>query len=41
MGGLLTLEAFTNVFPEIDTTARGTRGLTSSQKDHKSTIQGK
>lgn len=40
MGGLLTLDAFTKVFPEIDTTARGTQGLTPSQKDHKSTIQG-
>jgi len=40
MGGLLTLPAFTKVFPEIDTTAAGTAGLTASQKDHRSTIQG-
>ncbi|KAK5057666.1 hypothetical protein LTR84_011667 [Exophiala bonariae] len=40
MGGLLTLPAFTKIFPEIDTTAAGTAGLTASQKDHRSTIQG-
>ncbi|KAL2441509.1 Sugar transporter STL1 [Exophiala dermatitidis] len=37
MGGLLTLPSFTSVFPEIDTTATG---LTQSQADHRSTIQG-
>ncbi|KAL2441530.1 Sugar transporter STL1 [Exophiala dermatitidis] len=37
MGGLLTLPSFTSVFPEIDTTASG---LTQSQADHRSTIQG-
>lgn len=40
MGGLLTLPAFTKVFPEIDTTTSGTAGLTASQIDHRSTIQG-
>lgn len=40
MGGLLTLPAFTSVFPEIDTTAAGTQGLTQGQINHKSTIQG-
>ncbi|OQV02557.1 hypothetical protein CLAIMM_07738 [Cladophialophora immunda] len=40
MGGLLTLPAFTSVFPEIDTTKEGLRGLTQSQANHKSTIQG-
>jgi MFS family permease len=40
MGGLLTLPAFTKVFPEIDTTAAGTAGLTASQAEHRSTIQG-
>lgn len=40
MGGLLTLPAFTSVFPEIDTTANGLAGLTKSQADHKSTVQG-
>ena len=38
MGGLLTLPAFTSVFPEIDTT--NTQGLSASQINHKSTIQG-
>ncbi|KAJ9499524.1 hypothetical protein LTR99_009693 [Exophiala xenobiotica] len=37
MGGLLTLPAFTSVFPEIDTTRPG---LTQSQANHVSTIQG-
>ncbi|EXJ73621.1 uncharacterized protein A1O5_03383 [Cladophialophora psammophila CBS 110553] len=40
MGGLLTLPAFTSVFPEIDTTKEGLQGLTQSQANHKSTIQG-
>ncbi|EXJ95770.1 hypothetical protein A1O1_00894 [Capronia coronata CBS 617.96] len=40
MGGLLTLPAFTSVFPEIDTSANGVAGLTPSQANHKSTIQG-
>lgn len=40
MGGLLTLPSFTKVFPEINTTAAGTKGLTKSQAEHKSTIQG-
>ncbi|EXJ89874.1 hypothetical protein A1O3_02941 [Capronia epimyces CBS 606.96] len=40
MGGLLTLPAFASVFPEIDTTAAGLAGLTKSQANHKSTIQG-
>jgi MFS family permease len=40
MGGLLTLPAFTAVFPEIDTTAQGLQGLSQSQANHKSTIQG-
>lgn len=40
MGGLLTLPAFTAVFPQIDTTDAGTRGLTDAQKTHKSTING-
>jgi hypothetical protein len=40
MGGLLTLPSFVETFPEIDLTASGTRGLTQSQVDHKSTIQG-
>ncbi|KIY03098.1 uncharacterized protein Z520_01565 [Fonsecaea multimorphosa CBS 102226] len=40
MGGLLTLPAFTSVFPEIDTTKQGLQGLTQSQANHKSTIQG-
>ena len=40
MGGLLTLPSFTKTFPEIDTTAKGTAGLTKSQAEHKSTIQG-
>lgn len=38
MGGLLTLPSFTSVFPEIDTT--NTDGLSRSQINHKSTIQG-
>ncbi|ETN38045.1 uncharacterized protein HMPREF1541_07668 [Cyphellophora europaea CBS 101466] len=37
-GGLLTLPSFTATFPEIDTTK--TDGLSQSQIDHKSTIQG-
>ncbi|KAJ9611136.1 hypothetical protein H2200_004319 [Cladophialophora chaetospira] len=40
MGGLLTLPAFTKIFPEINTTAEGLRGLSQSQADHRSTIQG-
>ncbi|ETI25177.1 hypothetical protein G647_04550 [Cladophialophora carrionii CBS 160.54] len=40
IGGLLTLKQFTSVFPEIDTTAEGVRGLTPSQANHRSTIQG-
>lgn len=40
MGGLLTNPIFTGVFPEIDTTATGTKGLTPSQVNHRSTIQG-
>jgi MFS family permease len=40
MGGLLTLKQFTSVFPEIDTTAEGLRGLSQSQANHRSTIQG-
>lgn len=40
MGGLLTLPAFTSVFPEIDTTKAGLEGLTQSQANHRSTIQG-
>lgn len=40
MGGLLTLPAFTSVFPEIDTTAEGLKGLTQAQQNHVSTIQG-
>jgi MFS family permease len=40
MGGLLTLPAFTSVFPQIDTTEQGLRGLTKSQANHRSTIQG-
>jgi hypothetical protein len=41
MGGLLTLPSFTKQFPEIDTTAKGTAGLSKSAAQHKSTIQGK
>ena len=41
MGGLLTLPSFVETFPEIDVTDAGTRGLDQSQKNHKSTIQGK
>lgn len=40
MGGLLTLPSFTKVFPEIDTTKEGTVGLSGSEVNHKSTIQG-
>lgn len=40
MGGLLTLPNFVSVFPEIDLTAAGTAGLSQSQRDHRSTIQG-
>lgn len=40
MGGILTLPAFTSVFPEINTTKQGLRGLSASQQNHKSTIQG-
>lgn len=40
MGGLLTLPSFTKIFPEIDTTAAGTAGLTSAEAQHRSTIQG-
>jgi hypothetical protein len=40
MGGLLTLPTFTKVFPEIDTTEVGLRGLSQSQANHRSTIQG-
>jgi MFS family permease len=40
MGGLLTLPAFTSVFPEIDTTEAGLRGLSQGQANHRSTIQG-
>ncbi len=40
MGGLLTLPSFVKVFPEIDVTDEGQRGLTQSQKNHRSTIQG-
>ena len=40
MGGLLTLPSFTAVFPQIDTTEDGLRGLTQSQANHRSTIQG-
>ncbi|KAI9728259.1 MAG: hypothetical protein M1834_007752 [Cirrosporium novae-zelandiae] len=39
-GGLLTLDSFVKVFPEIDTTAAGLKGLTPAQQDHRSTIQG-
>jgi hypothetical protein len=40
MGGLLTLPSFVATFPEIDLTASGTKGLSQSQVNHKSTIQG-
>ena len=40
MGGILTLPSFTKIFPEIDPTAEGTAGLTKTQAEHKSTIQG-
>jgi hypothetical protein len=40
MGGLLTLPSFVAISPEIDTTTQGTAGLTKSQAEHKSTIQG-
>jgi MFS family permease len=40
MGGLLTLPAFTSVFPQIDTTDEGLRGLSPSQATHKTTING-
>ena len=40
MGGLLTLPQFTSVFPEIDTTREGLQGLSQSQANHRSTIQG-
>lgn len=40
MGGLLTLPSFVKVFPEMDVTEAGTKGLTQSQKNHRSTIQG-
>ena len=40
MGGLLTLPSFVKVFPQIDTTQAGTANLTTSQKNHRSTIQG-
>jgi MFS family permease len=40
MGGILTLPQFTSVFPEIDTTKEGLAGLSTSQANHKSTIQG-
>ncbi|MCJ1307675.1 hypothetical protein MMC25_001323 [Agyrium rufum] len=40
LGGLLTLNSFVKTFPQIDTTDAGTAGLTPSQKNHRSTIQG-
>ena len=40
MGGLLTLGSFVKVFPELDTTVAGEMGLSASQKNHRSTIQG-
>jgi hypothetical protein len=36
--GLLTMSSFIKVFPEIDTSSKN---LSSSQKSHNSTIQGK
>lgn len=41
MGGLLSLGSWVRTFPSIDTTKEGTAGLTPSQVNHRSTIQGK
>lgn len=40
MGGLLTLPSFVKVFPQIDNTKAGTQGFSSSQLNHRATIQG-
>ncbi|KAJ9355811.1 hypothetical protein DTO027B9_3965 [Paecilomyces variotii] len=40
MGGLLSLGSWVRTFPSIDTTKEGTAGLTPSQVNHRSTIQG-
>ncbi|KAM5467916.1 hypothetical protein MauCBS54593_005198 [Microsporum audouinii] len=40
MGGLLTLHSFERVFPEIATSKEAVMGLTRSQINHRSTIQG-
>jgi MFS family permease len=40
MGGLLTLPSFTSIFPQIDTTTTALKGLSQSQQNHRSTIQG-
>ena len=40
MGGILLLESFVKVFPEIDTTTAGLTGLTKSQQNHRTTIEG-
>ncbi|KPI35649.1 Sugar transporter STL1 [Cyphellophora attinorum] len=40
MGGLITLPSFTQVFPEICTTAECTAHMTPGEKSHRSTIQG-
>ncbi|MCJ1353731.1 MAG: hypothetical protein MMC33_003718 [Icmadophila ericetorum] len=40
MGGLLTLNAFVKTFPQIDVNPGDEIGLSQSQKNHRSTIQG-
>ncbi|KAK5942697.1 hypothetical protein PMZ80_005263 [Knufia obscura] len=40
MGGLLTLPAFVSVFPSICMNPECVEGLSQSQRDHRSTIQG-
>ena len=40
MGGLLTLDAFVKIFPEIDTSSSTYKALSPAQQNYNSTIQG-
>jgi hypothetical protein len=40
MGGLLTLNAFVDAFPEIDTSSPAYKALSPTQQNYNSTIQG-